>query len=162
MCDFKLSLCKTEVQFDQTKSLFRLKPDSPSLQLQNYTTTKPSSYETVQPFLDLEARENLPQFYIITSTLACIDFVLFFTTLLFNNYSCDFNNVGDTLASSTEERTALLPSSFRLFRWFSIATFLPGPSLWQKCHFFLEKWNCIAWQSLFISALVGCSMGFRS
>ena len=59
--------------------------DLPSSALQNYTITKPATCETLQPFLDLEARENLPQLYIITSILACIiDFIMCFSTLLFN------------------------------------------------------------------------------
>ncbi|XP_078345387.1 histamine H2 receptor-like [Oculina patagonica] len=53
--------------------------------LQNYTTTKPSTCQTLQPFLDIEARENLPQFYIIASISACVvDFIMCFTTLMFN------------------------------------------------------------------------------
>ena len=59
--------------------------DLQSSVLQNYTSAKPSICESLQPFLDLEARKKLPQFYIITSTLACIiDFIMCFTTLLFN------------------------------------------------------------------------------
>lgn len=54
--------------------------------LQNYTsTTKPSTCQTLQPFLDIAARENLPQFYVTTSITACVvDFIMCFTTLLFN------------------------------------------------------------------------------
>ncbi|XP_078344472.1 adenosine receptor A3-like [Oculina patagonica] len=52
---------------------------------QNYTTTNSSTCQTLQPFLDIEARENLPQFYIIASISACaLDFIMCFTTLLFN------------------------------------------------------------------------------
>ncbi|XP_078344422.1 histamine H2 receptor-like [Oculina patagonica] len=51
---------------------------------QNYTTNS-SACQTLQRFLDIEARENLPQFYIISSLSACVVvFIMCFTTLLFN------------------------------------------------------------------------------
>ncbi len=56
-----------------------------SSDLQNSTSTNSSTCQTVQPFLDIEARENLPQFYIISSISACVFvFMMCFTTLLFN------------------------------------------------------------------------------
>ncbi|XP_078344049.1 histamine H2 receptor-like [Oculina patagonica] len=52
---------------------------------QNYTTTNSSTCQTLQPFLDIEARKDLPQFYIISSISACVVvFIMCFTTLLFN------------------------------------------------------------------------------
>ena len=54
--------------------------------LQNYTAvTRHSTCQILQPFLDIEARENLPRFYVISSIWACIfGSIMCLTTLLFN------------------------------------------------------------------------------
>ena len=39
---------------------------------QNYTATRNSVCQTLQPFLDMEAREKLPRFYVISSISACV------------------------------------------------------------------------------------------
>ena len=39
---------------------------------QNYTATRQSVCHSLQPFLDMEARENLPRFYRISSIWACV------------------------------------------------------------------------------------------
>lgn len=52
---------------------------------QNHTATEDSVCHTLQPFLDMEARENLPQFYTISSIWACVvGSIMCLTTLLFN------------------------------------------------------------------------------
>ena len=56
-----------------------------STETKNYTATRHSICQTLQPFLDIEARENLPRFYVISSIWACIfGSFLCLTTLLFN------------------------------------------------------------------------------
>ena len=51
----------------------------------NYTATRYSICQNLQPFLDMEARENLPRFYVISSIWACIlGSIMCLTTLLFN------------------------------------------------------------------------------
>ena len=53
--------------------------------LQNHTASRHSICQTLQPFLDIEARENLPRFYVISSIWACVfGSILCLTTLLFN------------------------------------------------------------------------------
>ncbi|KAJ7378510.1 hypothetical protein OS493_022491 [Desmophyllum pertusum] len=57
-----------------------------NLTLQNHTKTTPSVCQTLQPFLDMEARENLPQFYIIMSISTCvISLIMCCTALLLNS-----------------------------------------------------------------------------
>ena len=52
---------------------------------QNYTATRQSVCHSLQPFLDMEARENLPRFYRISSIWACVaGSMICLATLLFN------------------------------------------------------------------------------
>ena len=56
-----------------------------SVASQNYTATTHSICQTLQPFLDMEARESLPRLYVISSIWACVlGSILCLTTLLFN------------------------------------------------------------------------------
>ena len=56
-----------------------------SVASQNYTATTHSISQTLQPFLDMEARESLPRFYVISSIWACVlGSIMCLTTLLFN------------------------------------------------------------------------------
>ena len=56
-----------------------------SVASQNSSANDHSVCQTLQPFLDMEARENLPRFYIISSISACIlASIMCLTTLLFN------------------------------------------------------------------------------
>ena len=52
---------------------------------QNYTATRQSVCHSLQPFLDMEARENLPRFYRISSIWACVvGAIMCLATLFFN------------------------------------------------------------------------------
>ena len=56
-----------------------------SVASQNYTATRHSFCQTLQPFLDMEARENLPRFYVISSISACVvSSIMCLLTLIFN------------------------------------------------------------------------------
>ena len=56
-----------------------------SVAFQNSSANEHSVCQTLQPFLDMEARENLPRFYIISSICACVlASIMCLTTLLFN------------------------------------------------------------------------------
>ena len=51
----------------------------------NSTATRYSVCQTLQPFLDMEAREHLPRFYVISSICACVlGSIMCLLTLLFN------------------------------------------------------------------------------
>ena len=56
-----------------------------SVALQNSSVNERSVCQTLQPFLDIEARHDLPKFYVISSICACVlGSVMCLTTLLFN------------------------------------------------------------------------------